>query len=188
MGYREAIAAALREDDEVQDWTAPSPARALRFVYSLTTSVNVPAAQAFTPIRRIGGSTGWYYANWLWRLRGFMDTLLGGPGLRPGRRDPEQLQVGDIVDCWRVEAYDPDRRLLLAALMKLPGRAWLEFRVEADGPNTVIRQTAVFDPRGVLGRLYWYASWPVHRIVFPGMLERIGRIARSGSPVVRQIR
>ena len=185
MGYREAIAAALREDDEVQDWVSASAARALRFVYSLKISVNVPAAQAFAPIRRIGGSTGWYYANWLWRLRGFMDTLLGGAGLRPGRRDPEQLQVGDIVDCWRVEAYDPDRRLLLAALMKLPGRAWLEFRVEADGPNTVIRQTAVFDPRGVLGRLYWYASWPVHRMVFPGMLERIGRIARSGSPVVR---
>jgi uncharacterized protein YbjT (DUF2867 family) len=185
MGYREAIAAALREDDEVQDWASASAARALRFVYSLKISVNVPAAQAFAPIRRIGGSTGWYYANWLWRLRGFMDTLLGGPGLRPGRRDPEQLQVGDIVDCWRVEAYDPDRRLRLAALMKLPGRAWLEFRVETDGPNTVIRQTAVFDPRGVLGRLYWYASWPVHRMVFPGMLERIGRIARSGSPVVR---
>ena len=185
MGYREAIAAALRADDQVQDWTNPSVARALRFVYPLEVSVNVSPEQAFAPIRRIGGSTGWYYADWLWRLRGVVDKWLGGPGLGRGRRDPEQLQVGDIVDCWRVEAYQANRRLLLAAQMKLPGRAWLEFRVDGDGSNTVIRQTAVFDPRGVLGRLYWYASWPAHRIVFPGMLRRIARLARGGLPMLR---
>jgi uncharacterized protein YbjT (DUF2867 family) len=185
MGYREAIAAALRADDQVEDWADPTAAKALRLVYTLKISVNVSPEQAFAPIRRIGGSTGWYYADWLWRLRGVMDMWLGGPGLSRGRRDPEQLQIGDIVDCWRVAAYEANRRLLLAAQMKLPGRAWLEFRVDEDGSNTVIRQTAVFDPRGVLGRLYWYASWPVHRIVFPGMLKQIARVARSGSPVVR---
>jgi len=184
VGYREAIAAALRADDPVDQGASRAAASGLRFVYSLQIRVEVSPQQAFAPIRRIGGSTGWYYADWLWRLRGLADRWLGGPGLRRGRRDPEQLQVGDIVDCWRVEAYEADRRLLLAAQMKLPGRAWLEFRVDEQGSNSLLRQTAVFDPRGVLGRLYWYASWPSHRIVFPGMLKQIGRVARAGSPVV----
>jgi hypothetical protein len=83
-----------------------------------------------------------------------------------------------------VEAYEPNHRLRLAARMKLPGRAWLEFRVRSDGLSSVIRQTAVFDPRGLLGRAYWYISWPVHRILFPGMLKRIGQVARSGPVVV----
>jgi uncharacterized protein YbjT (DUF2867 family) len=180
VGYREAIAAALRADDEVDDWPDPSAASSSRFVYSVEIAVDATPEQAFAPIRRIGGSTGWYYGNWLWRLRGLVDICLGGPGLRCGRRHPDQLEVGDTVDCWRVEAYETNHRLRLAARMKLPGRAWLEFRVDADGSNSVIRETAVFDPRGLLGRAYWYFSWPVHRILFRGMLNRIGRVAREG--------
>jgi uncharacterized protein YbjT (DUF2867 family) len=184
VGYREAIAAALRAEDQVDDWSDPSAAAGPRFVYSLEITTDAPPEQAFAPIRRIGGSTGWYYANWLWRLRGIVDVWIGGPGLRRGRRHPDQLAVGDTVDCWQVEAYEPNHRLRLAARMKLPGRAWLEFRVRSDGLSSVIRQTAVFDPRGLLGRAYWYISWPVHRILFPGMLKRIGQVARSGPVVV----
>ena len=172
VGYREAIAAALQAD-------APGS----RFVYSLAITVNASPEQAFAPIRRIGGSTGWYYADWLWRLRGVLDVWMGGPGLRPGRRHPDELEVGDTLDCWQVEAFEANSRLRLAARMRLPGRAWLEFRVDADGSKSVIRQTAVFDPRGLLGRAYWYISWPLHRILFPGMLKQIGRVARGGSQV-----
>ena len=178
MGFREAIAAALRAEDQADEWASS------RFVYSLEIAVDASPEQAFAPIRRIGGSTGWYYANWLWRLRGVVDIWMGGPGLNPGRRHPDQLEAGDIVDCWQVEACDANHRLLLAARMKLPGRAWLEFRVDGKGSHSVIRQTAVFDPRGLLGRAYWYVSYPVHRILFAGMLNKIGQLARAGAEVV----
>jgi hypothetical protein len=156
VGYREAIAAALRTDDQVEDWADPSAASGSRFVHSLGINVNASPEQAFAPIRRIGGSTGRHYANWLWRLRGVVDIWMGRPGLRRGRRRPDRLEVGDAVDCWRVEAHETNHRLRLAARMKLPGRAWLEFRVDRDGSNSVIRQTAVFDPRGRLRRAYWF--------------------------------
>jgi uncharacterized protein YbjT (DUF2867 family) len=178
VGYREAIAAALRGEDQVDGWASS------RFVYSLEITVSASPAQAFAPIRRIGGSTGWYYANWLWRLRGVVDIWMGGPGLNPGRRHPDQLEVGDIVDCWQVEVCDANHRLLLAARMKLPGRAWLEFRVDGKGSTSVVRQTAVFDPRGLMGRAYWYASYPVHRILFAGMLKQMGRVACGDSAVL----
>ena len=184
VGYRAAIAAALRADDQVDDWAHSSAASSSRFVHSLEIAVNASPEQAFAPISRIGGSTGWYYADWLWRLRGILDIWMGGLGLSPGRRHPDQLEVGDIVDCWRVEAYEANRRLLLAARMKLPGRAWLEFRVDGSDLHSVIRQTAVFDPRGLAGRAYWYVTYPVHRILFAGMLKQIGRLAQDGSDVV----
>ena len=104
-----------------------------RLIDSRTVTVDVDPTLAFRPIARIGGATGWYYANWLWGLRGFLDLLVGGVGIRRGRRDPNSVRVGDAVDWWRVEAYEPNRRLLLFAEMKLPGRAWLEFEVD---PNT----------------------------------------------------
>ena len=103
---------------------------------------------AFAPIRRIGGAKGWYYANWLWQVRGLLDRLFGGVGLRRGRRDLDSLRVADTVDFWRVEAIEPDRRLRLAAEMKLPGQAWIEFEVTGDSTGSVIRQTATFDPKG----------------------------------------
>ena len=179
MGYREAIAAALRADDEVNG---------SRFVYPLEITVNASSEQAFAPIRRIGGSTGWYYANWLWRLRGVLDIWMGGLGLNPGRRHAEQLEVGDVVDCWCVQAHEANHLLLLTARMRLPGRAWLEFRVEGRGSTSVIRQTAVFDPRGLLGRAYWYATYPVHRVLFAGMLTRIGWAASGGAEVDPPVR
>jgi uncharacterized protein YbjT (DUF2867 family) len=175
VGYREAIAAALRAEDHGGGGA---------FVHSLETTVHASPEQAFAPIRRIGGATGWYYANWLWRLRGIVDIWMGGLGLSPGRRHPDQLEVGDVVDCWNVEAYEANHRLLLAARMRLPGRAWLEFRVDGSDSHSVIRQTAIFDARGLLGRAYWYVTYPVHCILFAGMLKQIGRVAQGSSEVV----
>jgi hypothetical protein len=115
----------------------------------------------------------------LWRLRGFIDLLFGGVGMRRGRRHPEEIAVGDTVDFWRVEAYEPNRRVRLVAEMKLPGRAWLEFEVEPDADGTTIRQTAVFDPVGLLGLLYWYAVYPLHARVFAGMLRGVAAHAMA---------
>jgi uncharacterized protein YbjT (DUF2867 family) len=143
--------------------------------------VAVSAAAAFEPIQRIGGDTGWYAWNWLWRTRGFLDLVVGGVGMRRGRRSPTTLGVGDTVDFWRVEALEPGRRLRLVAEMKLPGRAWLEFEVTGDASSARIRQTAVFDPVGLRGRAYWYALYPVHHLVFGGMLRGLVRAAlRAG--------
>ena len=157
-----------------------------RLVDSRTITDDVPAADAFTPIRRIGGKTGWYYGNWLWQIRGFLDLLIGGVGIRRGRRDPEHVQAGDSLDCWRVESVEPDCRLRLSAEMKLPGRAWLEFEVTPDGPSSsIIRQTAIFDPLGLFGLCYWYAIYPLHEAVFGGMLRGIAQAAQlvgKGNP------
>jgi hypothetical protein len=142
--------------------------------------VGVGPAEAFAPICRIGGETGWYAYGWLWRLRGFIDLLVGGVGLRRGRPTPEDLSVGDALDFWRVEAYEPARRLLLAAEMKLPGRAWLEFVVEPRQGGATIRQTALFDPVGLVGLAYWYLVYPLHRMIFSRMLENIARAANAG--------
>jgi hypothetical protein len=150
-----------------------------RLVDSRSVRVPVGAAAAFAPIRRIGGRQGWYFANPLWRLRGLLDLPFGGAGSRRGRRDPEGLAPGDTVDFWRVEELRPDRRLRLRAEMRLPGRAWLQFEVEPDAGGSVIRQTAIFDPAGVLGRLYWYGIWPVHAWVFRGMVRGIARAAAA---------
>ena len=106
-----------------------------------------------------------------------MDLLFGGVGLRRGRRDPESLRVGDALDFWRVEAFEPDRRLRLSAEMKLPGRAWLEYEVEPAGAGAVIRQTAVFDPIGLAGLAYWYGIYPLHSVVFRGMLRGVAKAA-----------
>ena len=121
-------------------------------------------------IWQIGGDTGWYYANILWRIRGFMDKIFGGVGLRRGRTNATELNVGDALDFWRVlYANKSEGRLLLLAEMKLPGEAWLEFSL-AEGQ---LRQTATFRPQGLLGRLYWYAVLPFHGIVFNGMISEI---------------
>lgn len=146
-----------------------------RLVDSRTVRVAVPPAAAFEPVQRIGGDTGWYAWNWLWRLRGFLDLLAGGVGMRRGRPHLTALRVGDTVDFWRVEAFEPGRRLRLVAEMKLPGRAWLEFEVTGDARSATIRQTAIFDPLGLPGRAYWYGLYPVHQLVFGGMLRGIAR-------------
>ncbi len=187
QGIREVIAKAMRNEDRefaLTKWSdalSSSGAREgrggvrirNRIVDSRTTLVQVPVDAAFRPIRRIGGANGWYYADWLWRLRGFFDLLVGGVGLRRGRRNGEEVAVGDAVDFWRVEAFEESRRLRLSAEMKLPGRAWLEFEVEGDGTKSIIRQTAIFDPFGLVGLAYWYLLYPVHQLVFAGMLKGI---------------
>ena len=193
VGMTEAIARALRNEDREcaqTRWSdAVSATRTLpawggvrfgnRLVDTRTVRVPVNAAQAFLPIRRIGGRAGWYYANWLWTLRGWVDLLVGGVGMRRSRRDPETLRVGDTVDCWRVEALEPGKRLLLSAEMKLQGRAWLEFVVESAENGAVIRQTAIFDPVGLWGLAYWYSVWPLHQMVFAGMLRGMARAAEK---------
>ncbi len=187
-GYREAIARALeneeRETIETRwaDEELPQPSfggvkLGTRLLDARSLRVAQPPAAAFAPIRRIGGGTGWYYSRRLWQLRGLLDGLVGGPGLRRGRRDPESLRVGDAVDFWRVVAYEPDRLLRLDAEMRVPGRASLQFEVEPDGDGSVIHQTALFDPLGLWGLAYWYAVWPLHGFVFKGMLDGIARAA-----------
>ena len=152
-----------------------------RIVDSRAVTVEAPPAAAFAPVRRIGGAQGWYFGNALWRLRGFLDLLVGGIGMRRGRRDPEMPHPGDVLDFWRIEAYEPDRLLRLAAEMKIPGRAWLQFEVTAQiGGGSEIRQTAIFDPAGLAGLLYWYVLYPLHAIIFRGMLDGIAARAASG--------
>ena len=193
----EAIARALVNEDQkfaATRWSdafsaggAPKSWGGVRFgsrlVDSRSKKVIATAEDAFTPIRRIGGETGWYYGNWLWKVRGFLDLLVGGVGVRRGRRDPDQLRVGDALDFWRVEQFEDNRLLRLAAEMKVPGRAWLEFEVSEDDGITEVRQTAIFDPVGLFGILYWYALYPLHQFVFGGMLRNICRaIKKSDRP------
>lgn len=193
MGIRQAVERALAYEDcefaatrwsdalssagEPRSWGGEQFGS--RLVDSRTRNVSVPPDQAFRPIQRIGGATGYYAFNWLWRARGFLDLLLGGVGTRRGRPSPNNLRVGDALDFWRVEAFEPGRLLRLAAEMRLPGRAWLEFEVtpREDGPGSTIRQTASFDPVGLMGRLYWYGVYSFHGLVFRGMLRGIARAA-----------
>lgn len=194
IGLPEAITRAIRYEDRTFALTRWSDARSSggatasavetglggRLVDRRQVHVSVDADRAFEPIAQIGGSHGWYYATWLWRIRGVMDLLVGGVGMRRGRRDPAVPAVGDALDFWRVEAYEPGRRLRLAAEMKVPGRAWLEFEVEPDGAGALVHQTAVFEPAGLPGLLYWYALLPVHTVMFGGMLRQIAQRAGGG--------
>jgi uncharacterized protein YbjT (DUF2867 family)/tryptophan-rich sensory protein len=187
MGCREAIAAALRNEDREFAETRWSDAVSSsggerswagvrfgnRLVDARVQPNPLPPELAFVPIRRIGGENGWYFADGLWKLRGALDLLVGGVGLRRGRRDPDQIRVGDAIDCWRVEAYEPDRRLRLFAEMRLPGRAWLEFEVEPTTSGSKVKQTAVFDPVGLAGLAYWSLVYPLHQLVFAGMLRGV---------------
>ncbi|MGE0352134.1 MAG: SDR family oxidoreductase [Gemmatimonadales bacterium] len=192
-GVAEAMRRALRnEDQEFAEtrWSdamsaagAPPSYGGVRFGNRLldTRSMVVPVdpPTAFRPIRRIGGETGWYWGDALWSLRGWLDLLMGGVGMRRGRRDADSLAAGDVVDCWRVEAVEPDRRLRLQAEMKLPGRAWLTFEVEPMAGGSQITQTATFDPAGLSGLLYWYAIWPLHALVFRGMARGVAKAANG---------
>ena len=141
-------------------------------------TIDAPDWAVFKAVCRVGGGHGWYAADWLWKLRGWLDRLAGGPGLRRGRRDPEAIGYGEALDFWRVVGLDRDRRLALRAEMKLPGEALLEFLLEPrDARQCTLRQTALFKPRGLFGLLYWYAVAPFHHIVFRGMLQGIEREA-----------
>ena len=144
-----------------------------RLVDSRALPVAATSHASFAAITRIGGEAGWYYANWLWRVRGALDLIVGGAGMRRSRRDPGALLPGDPLDFWRVEAVESDRLVRLRAEMKVPGRAWLQFEVLGEGDHSVIRQTALFEPRGLAGLAYWYALYPLHSLIFAGMLRGI---------------
>jgi len=124
----------------------------------------------------LGGDNGWLYANFLWKLRGYLDILVGGVGLRRGRRVSDELRVGDPLDFWRVDALVPDQLLRLRAEMKVPGKAWLQFEIIPQGASEIrIIQTAFYEPKGLMGYLYWYVLYPIHRVIFQGMITAIAR-------------
>jgi len=136
--------------------------------------LSAPPAAAFREFSRLGGEQGWLYMNWAWWLRGILDRLVGGVGFRRGRRDAEEVRVGDALDFWRVEMVDPDHLLRLRAEMKVPGRAWLQFEAEPLAEQrTRLTQTAFFAPKGLSGLLYWYVLYPIHSLIFSGLINRL---------------
>src|SRR5581483_532262 len=189
VGFVRALQRALANEDQCSPGTRwsdagcpgvwdkaadPGPA-VLGNVQEVTVALS--ADEAFAPVRRIGGQTGWYFGNWLWRIRGLIDLLMGGVGMRRGRPDPDTPLPGSTLDFWRVQIYEPGHRLRLVAEMRIPGRAWLEFRAEEKRRSTVLRQIAYFEPHGLPGLLYWYLLWPIHQVMFRGMLRRIAAAA-----------
>ncbi len=198
--YRDAVARALRRSSDAEiatRWSdsSPSPAKPLprdpdwaggtvlldeRVVRSSATKEDL-----FWAFTRIGGDFGYYTMNWAWSIRGLLDSLVGGVGLRRGRRHPEDIRVGESLDFWRVVAVVPGESLQLAAEMKLPGQAWLTFQAEGTDGSSQLSQRAVFVPRGLLGRLYWWALVPFHFAIFQRMANKIARAAetRPKSPV-----
>jgi uncharacterized protein YbjT (DUF2867 family) len=191
--FEEAVRRALRKlqsYDVETTWTsagsppAPQPLDPSHLRSDVqTVNCDAPSDRLFTVVSGIGGDNGWYYANALWRVRGFVDKQLGGVGLRRGRRHPQELHPGEALDFWRVEEIEPGQRLLLRAEMRVWGRAWLEFRVEqlASGGSRLV-QTAHYYPRGVIGLLYWYGIFPAHVLVFRGMARAIVRRAEQPLP------
>ena len=193
--YRDAVEKAftkIEQNSVVSSWT--DAIQSDKMNKKISSSIRVPTYGCFKDSRTvrfdgspekvidkiwsIGGKNGWYFADGLWKIRGLMDKLIGGVGLRRGRRDPKELNVGDALDFWRVLLADKEAgRLLLYAEMKLPGEAWLEFEVIPNGNNDVLKQTATFRPRGIAGRLYWYAVLPFHHLIFEGMASRIVNVA-----------
>ena len=196
LGVREAIDEALGRYalDEVEtSWTDagtipgdPDWAGGTTFTDSRSIDVAASPDSVFQALCRIGGGNGWYAADLLWRVRGWLDRLVGGPGLRRGRRTSTRLAYGDALDFWRVTGIDKGRRLELRAEMKLPGEALLEFEIRESGTGSALTQTARFKPRGLAGLLYWAAVSPFHGFVFRGMLEGIRRTAEDIPPTSTQ--
>jgi hypothetical protein len=156
----------LLEQAEVPDFGCFKDQRKVAF--------NKSPDDIFQRVWEIGGDKGWYYGNFLWKIRGFLDQMVGGVGLRRGRRSPSDLKSGDALDFWRVLVADkPGRHLLLFAEMKLPGEAWLEFKVKQTEDGYQLIQTATFRPLGLWGRLYWYAVLPFHGPIFSNMCKRL---------------
>lgn len=140
-------------------------------------AVKATPEHLFAEVLRLGGDAGWPYANVLWRVRGWMDRVVGGVGMRLGRRNPEQLRIGDALDFWRVEDVRPPELLRLRAEMKVPGKAWLQFEVEPIEGGSRVIQTAFFEPKGLPGLAYWYALYPIHGLIFAGTVRRLAERA-----------
>jgi hypothetical protein len=198
--YRRAVALALQKltADEVETiWTgalstSDPDVQAVRLtnekgmiVERRQMAVDARPAEVFRAFTGIGGTRGWLYMNWAWRLRGLIDRLWGGVGLRRGRREADHVRVGEALDFWRVEAVEPNRLMRLRAEMKLPGKAWLQFEVQssAEESRPLLVQTAFFAPKGLGGFLYWYGLYPFHALIFGGMIRRIGERARLLAPL-----
>jgi uncharacterized protein YbjT (DUF2867 family) len=198
LGYAEAVRQALAQLEAGQVETSWSDASQISQSEAPTVVLTtqdgmiierrqrVVAADPTTVYRvfsGLGGRRGWLFANWAWLLRGVLDRLLGGVGYRRGRRHPDRLRVGDALDFWRVEAAEPGRLLRLRAEMKVPGRAWLQFRCrpQPDG-STLLEQTAYYAPKGLLGLLYWYLLYPAHALIFSGLIRQLGRRAERLTP------
>jgi hypothetical protein len=194
IGFEEAVTLALekvRVHDVQTRWSNASPPHGQRpgahfdpLDFPITDRQVVESSIAhdrlFDQVSRVGGDVGWFYGDWLWEIRGWMDRAIGGAGLRRGRRDPERVFVGDAIDFWRVEDFVPGRRLLLHAEMIVPGDAWLEFQVDprVGSTGSTLTQTAYFKPSPVFwGRLYWNLLYPLHWFIFQGMANNIVRAA-----------
>lgn len=190
--YRDAVDKALQRSEDLRVQTrwsdaASSPAMAYpddpewsggtQLTDEQVRRTAATPEEIFRAFSRIGGSTGYYTMDWAWRLRGLVDTLVGGVGLRRGRRHPDVLRTGEALDFWRVVDVQPGRSLKLFAEMKLPGEAWLSFEVRDTPGGSVFTQTALFRPRGLLGRLYWWALLPFHAAIFGRMASRIVEVA-----------
>lgn len=187
ISYKQAVALAFEKIEQnsiVSSWK-DSMVSSGRLPNNLHKYINVPKFGCFKDYKErqvvetqktldkiwsIGGINGWYYGNYLWKVRGYIDKLFGGIGLRRGRTSPTDLDAGDALDFWRVIFADKkQQKLLLYAEMKLPGEAWLEFKIE----DNILKQTATFRPRGLWGRLYWYSVWPFHGFIFKGMINEL---------------
>jgi len=182
--FKEAVARALNIEKQYgveSRWTEASTYQAAEGAanrYRLLKDVQVihtgiAPEKVFRSLQKIGGNTGWYYANWAWKLRGAFDRMIGGVGMRRGRRHPVDLRVGDTLDFWRVVEFQPGKYLKLRAEMKIPGIAWLEFTVGSEGEKTFLNQTASFKPAGWFGVAYWYAMMPFHFFIFRNMARKI---------------
>jgi hypothetical protein len=170
---------------KVEDAIPGDPAWSKRTHYKDCRKIVLAASleNTWKAVTQLGGKTGWYYADWLWSLRGLLDRLIGGVGLQRGRRLGQVLRPGDALDFWRVAVAEKEKRLVLAAEMKLPGEAFLEFNLkEISGNQIEVRQLARFLPRGLTGVLYWHAVFPLHNLVFDGMLRGIANA--SGGEIV----
>jgi len=190
LGVKEAIELSLRNEDKEFAETRWSDSMSAtidnlsrktyrvgnRLVDIHQINVDKPIENVFNVIERIGGKNGWYGYDFLWSIRGFLDLLVGGVGVRRGRRDPNHLVAGDVLDFWRVESIERPSRLYLKAEMKVPGRAWLEFSLTSSGSGTQIKQMAIFDPAGLWGIIYWYLMYPFHQLIFKGMLKKIAKL------------
>ncbi|MDW8052669.1 MAG: SDR family oxidoreductase [Armatimonadota bacterium] len=190
MEYREAVRLALTRIAEHAVETHWSGALGAARTYSLedwegliceerTVLVNATPQTVFRTFCSLGGDTGWLVWNWAWQVRGFIDKLMGGPGLRRGRRHPYELLPGEAVDFWRVERVVENRLLRLRAEMKTPGKAWLEFEAIPEGEQTRLVQRALFEPRGLAGALYWYLLYPVHRVIFSDLARALAQRAEA---------
>lgn len=157
----------------------PSWSGGTLFVDHQTAISQADPADVYWSFARIGGNVGYHGFDWAWKLRGLVDVVVGGVGLRRGRRHPEDLRLEDTVDFWRVTGVEPGHRIQLSAEMRLPGDAWLEWSTERVGGRTVLHQSAYFRPRGLSGRLYWYALLPFHGFIFGNMARRIAAIAEQ---------